>query len=40
VWWDVTPAKLQAAGVTEEDFEPAIVATEAAFEAAVAALAL
>jgi HD-like signal output (HDOD) protein len=38
-WWDVTPAKLQTAGVTEDDFEPAMVATEAAFETAIAAMA-
>lgn len=38
-WWDITPEKLRAAGLTEDDFEPAIVATEAAFDAATVALA-
>jgi HD-like signal output (HDOD) protein len=37
--WDITPEKLSAAGVTEDDFGPAVVATEAAFDAANAALA-
>lgn len=39
-WWVITPEKLRAAGLTEDDFEPAIVATEAAFEAAIAALSM
>ena len=38
-WWDITPEKMQAAGLTEDDFEPAIIATEEAFDAANAALA-
>lgn len=38
-WWEITPEKLHAAGVTEDDFGPAVVATEAAFDAANAALA-
>lgn len=38
-WWEITPDKLRAAGVTEDDFGPAVVATEAAFDAANAALA-
>jgi HD-like signal output (HDOD) protein len=36
--WKITPEKLRAAGLTEADFEPAIVATEESFEAANAAL--
>jgi HD-like signal output (HDOD) protein len=40
VWWDVTPAKLSAAGVTEDDLEPAAASTETAFEAAIAAMKL
>jgi HD-like signal output (HDOD) protein len=39
-WWEITPAKLKAAGLSEDDFEPAIVQTETAFEAAIAALAM
>lgn len=38
-WWQITPEKLSAVGLTEDDFGPAVVATEAAFEAANAALA-
>lgn len=38
-WWQITPEKLRAAGVTEDDFGPAVVATEKAFDAASAALA-
>ena len=38
-WWDITPEKLKAANLTEDDFEPAIVATEEAFDAATVALA-
>jgi len=38
-WWQITPEKLQAVGLTEDDFGPAVVATEAAFDAANAALA-
>ena len=37
-WWEITPEKLLAAGLTEDDFEPAIVATEEAFDAANIAL--
>lgn len=37
-WWEITPEKMRAAGVTEDDFGPAVVATEAAFDAANAAL--
>ena len=37
-WWEITPEKLSAAGLTEDDFEPAIVATEEAFDAANIAL--
>ncbi len=36
-WWEITKDRLLAAGLTEQDFEPAIVGTEAAFEAAIAA---
>ena len=39
-WWDLTDEKLRAAGLTANDFEPAIVWTESAFEAAVAAMAV
>ena len=38
-WWELTPEKLAAAGLTIDDFEPAIMQTEAAFEAALAAIA-
>lgn len=38
-WWQITPEKLSAVGLTEDDFGPAVVATEAAFDAANAALA-
>lgn len=37
-WWQITDEKLRAAGLTEDDFGPAVVATEAAFDAANAAL--
>lgn len=37
--WEINEAKLRAAGLTEDDFEPAIVWTESSFEAAIAALA-
>ncbi len=37
-WWEITDRKLEAAGLTVDDFEPAIVWTETAFEAALAAL--
>ena len=37
-WWRITPEKLQAARLTEDDFGPAIIATEAAFDTAAAAL--
>eukprot|EP01036_Dinobryon_divergens_P034979 gene34979-45270_t len=37
-WWDITDEKLAAAGLTVDDFEPAIIQTEAAFDAANAAL--
>jgi len=36
--WEITSEKLQAAGLTEDDFEPAIVWTEQAFDAAFEAL--
>ena len=39
-WWEITDAKLKAAGLTEDDFEPAVVSAEAAFEAAIAALSM
>lgn len=39
-WWAISPEKLEAAGVTLDDFEPAVVTTEAAFEAANRALAI
>ena len=39
VWWDITPEKLAAAGLTLDDFEPAIIETEAAFETAMTAIA-
>lgn len=38
-WWEITPKKLRAAGLNQDDVEPAIAATEVAFEAATAALA-
>ncbi len=38
-WWGVTAEKLAAAHLTEDDFGPAVVATEEAFEAANATLA-
>jgi len=38
-WWETTPEKLRAAGVTTDDLETAAEAATAAFEAAVAALA-
>ncbi|PAW65650.1 MAG: hypothetical protein B9S34_10310 [Opitutia bacterium Tous-C1TDCM] len=37
-WWEITPAKLQAAGLREEDFGPAVVETERAFAHAIALL--
>ncbi len=37
-WWEITPAKLEAAGLTEDDFGPAVVETERAFAHAVAIL--
>ena len=37
-WWEITDDKLRAAGLTVDDFEPAIMETEAAFEAAMAGL--
>jgi len=36
--WEITPEKLSAIGLTEDDFEPAIVATEKSFEAAILSL--
>lgn len=39
-WWEVTSDKLRAAGLSEDDFEPAIQATDVAFDAAIAALAM
>lgn len=36
--WTITPEKLAVVGLTEADFEPAIVKTEASFEAASLAL--
>jgi HD-like signal output (HDOD) protein len=39
-WWEITPDKLRAVSLTEEDLEPAIAATEIAFEQATAALAV
>ena len=38
-WWEITPEKLQAAGLSEDDIEPALAAAEEAFDAATAALA-
>jgi HD-like signal output (HDOD) protein len=38
-WWELTPEKIEAAGLTIDDFEPAIMETEAAFETALAAIA-
>lgn len=38
-WWDITDEKLRAARLKEDDFEPAIVWTEAAYEAAMFAMA-
>jgi hypothetical protein len=37
-WWDITDDKLHAARLTVDDFEPAIMETEAAFDAAMAVL--
>jgi len=37
-WWEISPEKLTAIGLTEEDLEPAAAAAETAFEAATAAL--
>ena len=39
-WWSITPQKLRAANLSEDDFEPAIVWTETAFDAAIAAMSL
>lgn len=39
-WWEISGEKLGAVGLTEEDLAPALVATETAFEAALAALAM
>jgi HD-like signal output (HDOD) protein len=39
-WWEITPDKLRAIGLSEDDLEPAMAATEAAFDAATAALAV
>lgn len=39
-WWEITGEKLDAARLTAEDLEPAIAATETAFEAAISALAI
>ena len=36
--WKITPEKLQAAGLKEEDFEGAIANTESSFDEAIAAL--
>jgi HD-like signal output (HDOD) protein len=38
-WWEITPEKLSATGLTEDDLENAVAATELAFDAATAALA-
>lgn len=38
-WWQLTPEKLRAAGVSEDVFETALGDMETAFEAAIAALA-
>lgn len=38
VLWKITPEKLQAVGLKEEDFESAIATTESSFDAAIAAL--
>ncbi len=38
-WWNITPEKLTAAGLTLDDLESAFVRTKTAFEAATAALA-
>ncbi|WP_414661210.1 HDOD domain-containing protein [Horticoccus sp. 23ND18S-11] len=38
-WWEITPQKLAAAGLKEDDFELAIGEIEAAFDAAMTALA-
>jgi hypothetical protein len=37
-WWNITDEKLEAAGLSVDDFELAILQTEAAFDAACAAL--
>jgi HD-like signal output (HDOD) protein len=37
-WWELSPEKLAAAGLSLDDFEPAIIETEAAFETAMAAV--
>ncbi|MBL9200812.1 MAG: HDOD domain-containing protein [Opitutaceae bacterium] len=38
-WWELTPEKLDAAGITVDDFEPAIMHTETAFETTLSAIA-
>jgi HD-like signal output (HDOD) protein len=38
-WWAITTEKMKALNLTEDDFEPAVITTEEAFEAATAALA-
>lgn len=39
-WWDVSPAKLRAAGVSDSDLDDAVVAADNAFDEATAALAV
>lgn len=39
-WWDITPQKMQRAGVGDDQFAGVVESTTAAFEAAVAALAI
>lgn len=39
-WWEITPEKLRAVGLSEDDLEPAIATTDRAFDAATAALAV
>ncbi|MBL9188238.1 MAG: HDOD domain-containing protein [Opitutaceae bacterium] len=38
-WWELNQTKLDAAGIAIDDFEPAIIQIEAAFEAALSAIA-
>ncbi len=37
-WWELSPRKLEAAGLTMDDFEPAIIEAESAFETVMSAI--